>query len=171
MACETSVSVHTVPSLTHPRLSSALVSLAAGHNRGVRATGGAGRAWWWGGSRGEASSAVRTGSTDGAELAGGGVAGRWIDTERTEALLARVGQGVSRREGVTRVSGKEYPGRDLARLPASLKVLTPAQVMEIDRALEEIGPFGEVRLVKVKGRVRFIQRLESQDLGRPDPLE
>jgi hypothetical protein len=37
------------------------------------------------------------------------------------------------------------------RLPRPLKVLTPEQVAEIDRALEEVGPFGEVRLVKAKG--------------------
>ncbi len=47
-----------------------------------------------------------------------------------------------------------------------LTVLTPEQVLEVDRALAAIGPFGEVRLIKVKGRVRFIQRLESRDLLR-----
>jgi len=52
------------------------------------------------------------------------------------------------------------------RLPRPLKVLTPEQVAEIDRALEEVGPFGEVRLVKAKGKVRFIQRLESRELPR-----
>ena len=49
-----------------------------------------------------------------------------------------------------------------------LDVLTPEQVLEVDRALASIGPFGEVRLVKVKGRLRFIQRLESRDLSRAD---
>jgi hypothetical protein len=52
------------------------------------------------------------------------------------------------------------------RLLRPLKVLTPEQVAEIDRALEEVGPFGEVRLVKAKGKVRFIQRLESRELPR-----
>ena len=51
-----------------------------------------------------------------------------------------------------------------------LEVLTPEQVREVDRALASIGPFGEVRLVKVKGHVRFIQRLESRDLSRCNPL-
>jgi hypothetical protein len=51
-----------------------------------------------------------------------------------------------------------------------LDVLTPEQVLEVDRALASIGPFGEVRLVKVKGHVRFIQRLESRDLSRCSPL-
>ncbi len=50
------------------------------------------------------------------------------------------------------------------RLPRPLRVLTPEQVLEIDRALEAMGPFGEVRLVKVKGKLRFIQRLESREL-------
>lgn len=45
-----------------------------------------------------------------------------------------------------------------------LKVLTPEQVLEVDRALAAIGPFGEVRLIKVKGRLRFIQQLESRDI-------
>jgi hypothetical protein len=49
-------------------------------------------------------------------------------------------------------------------LPEPLRVLTPEQVLVVDRALASIGPFGEVRLVKVKGRVRFIQQLHSHSL-------
>jgi hypothetical protein len=45
-----------------------------------------------------------------------------------------------------------------------LHSLTPAQVLTIDRALTSLGPFGEVRIVKAKGRVRFIETLESQDM-------
>jgi hypothetical protein len=56
-------------------------------------------------------------------------------------------------------------------LPAPLRVLTPEQVMEVDRALAAIGPFGEVRLVKVKGRVRFIQQMVSLDLLQPSRTE
>lgn len=55
---------------------------------------------------------------------------------------------------------------EVIRLSQPLRVLTPEQVVEIDRALEEVGPFGEVRLVKAKGKVRFIQRLESRELPR-----
>ena len=51
-------------------------------------------------------------------------------------------------------------------LQQSLTMLTPEQVLEVDRALASIGPFGEVRLVKIKGRLRFIQQLESHDLSR-----
>ena len=53
-------------------------------------------------------------------------------------------------------------------IPELLKVLTPEQVMQIDRALGSVGPFGEVRLVKVRGRLRFIQQLDSYDLLRSD---
>ena len=49
-------------------------------------------------------------------------------------------------------------------LSEPLRILTPEQVLQVDRALAAIGPFGEVRLVKVKGRLRFIQQLESRDL-------
>lgn len=57
-------------------------------------------------------------------------------------------------------------GEKREQFPYPLKVLTPEQVAEIDRALESVGPFGEVRLVKVKGKLRFIQRLESRELSR-----
>lgn len=45
----------------------------------------------------------------------------------------------------------------------TLHSLTPRQVQMIDEALREVGPFGEVRLIKVKGRLRFIEKLESLD--------
>lgn len=51
-------------------------------------------------------------------------------------------------------------------LSQPLKNLTPEQILEIDRALEDVGLFGEVRLIKAKGKVRFIQRLESRELPR-----
>ena len=49
-------------------------------------------------------------------------------------------------------------------LSEPLRMLTPKQVLKVDQALASIGPFGEVRLIKVKGRLRFIQKLESHDL-------
>jgi len=57
-----------------------------------------------------------------------------------------------------------YPGVERGTLLERLQVLTPEQILEVDQALASIGPFGEVRLIKVKGRVRFIQQLESRDL-------
>lgn len=56
--------------------------------------------------------------------------------------------------------------RDNPSLAEALESLTPRQVLAVDRALAAVGDFGEVRLVKMKGRVRFIQQLESNDLLR-----
>ena len=48
----------------------------------------------------------------------------------------------------------------------SLKVLNSGQIQRIDNMLDEMGPFGELRLIKKKGRVRFIERVESFDLAQ-----
>jgi len=53
--------------------------------------------------------------------------------------------------------------RTIPPLVRPLKFLSERQIARIDRALSDIGPFGEVRLVKAKGRLRFIQRLDSED--------
>ena len=53
---------------------------------------------------------------------------------------------------------KEYP--IVLRRP--LQVLTVVQVEQIDRALASLGPFAEVRLIKNKGKLRFIQKLDSE---------
>ena len=45
-----------------------------------------------------------------------------------------------------------------------LRTLTPEQVRVIDEVLAALGSFGEVRIVKTKGRVRFIETLESRDM-------
>lgn len=58
---------------------------------------------------------------------------------------------------------KEFP-KEKRVVPVSqlmLHALTPEQVEMIDRALMDVGAFGEVRLVKVKGKLRYIQKLES----------
>jgi hypothetical protein len=49
---------------------------------------------------------------------------------------------------------------------AMLHTLSLTQVQAIDTALTEVGPFGEVRLVKVKGQLRYIQKLDSVDAPR-----
>ena len=49
-------------------------------------------------------------------------------------------------------------------LSRPLRILRPEQIVQVDGALASLGPFGEVRLVKVKGRLRFIERVESYDL-------
>lgn len=63
-----------------------------------------------------------------------------------------------------RIMTDEQPSKGAGGFAHLLKVLTPEQVLEVDRALAAIGPFGEVRLIKVKGRLRFIQQLESRDM-------
>lgn len=52
----------------------------------------------------------------------------------------------------------------IADLRLSLKVLNCVQVQRIDDLLNEIGPFGELRLIKKKGRLRFIETVESFDV-------
>ena len=44
-----------------------------------------------------------------------------------------------------------------------LKVLSCAQVVKIDEMLDELGPFGELRLIKKKGHLRFVEKVESFD--------
>ena len=68
--------------------------------------------------------------------------------------------------GRTRYTEGGGAARGGGSLKARLTQLTPGQVMAIDRALAGIGAFGEVRIVKAKGRVRFIETLESRDLMR-----
>jgi|APFre7841882724_1041349.scaffolds.fasta_scaffold487577_1 hypothetical protein len=43
-----------------------------------------------------------------------------------------------------------------------LKFLNPETANLIDRALQEVGDFGEVRLLVEKGRLRFIQKTRSE---------
>ncbi len=45
-----------------------------------------------------------------------------------------------------------------------LSILDAERVKRIEQALVEVGDFGEVRLIKVKGRLRFIQKVHSEEL-------
>jgi hypothetical protein len=45
-----------------------------------------------------------------------------------------------------------------------LRALKPAQVLAIDRALANLGAFGEVHIIKRQNRVRFMKTTESTDL-------
>lgn len=47
-------------------------------------------------------------------------------------------------------------------LTESLVRLSPTQIRRVDEALVRVGDFGEVRLVVTKGRLRFIQVLQSE---------
>ena len=49
-------------------------------------------------------------------------------------------------------------------LDRPLRVLTPGQIQKIDDALAGLGPFGEIRLIKNKGKLRFIQKVESESI-------
>jgi hypothetical protein len=49
-------------------------------------------------------------------------------------------------------------------LDRPLKVLTTWQIQKIDDALAGLGPFGEIRLIKNKGKLRFIQKVESESI-------
>ena len=49
-------------------------------------------------------------------------------------------------------------------LDKPLKVLTSRQIQKIDDALAGLGPFAEVRLIKNRGKLRFIQKLESESV-------
>ncbi len=59
--------------------------------------------------------------------------------------------GTSEPELIYRVASTSRP----------LKMLTERQIRQIDEALAALGPFAEVRLIKEKGRLRFIKKVES----------
>ncbi len=54
---------------------------------------------------------------------------------------------------------------DEITLKEPLAFLKPHQISQIDDALKEVGAFGEVRLVVVKGRLRFIQIMRSESVS------
>ena len=45
-----------------------------------------------------------------------------------------------------------------------LSVLKLEHIRQIDDALAELGPFGEVRIIKQRGKLRFIQKVESENI-------
>ena len=46
----------------------------------------------------------------------------------------------------------------------ALARLNPTLVRQVDEALARVGAFGEVRLIVVKGRLRFIQVMKSESV-------
>jgi len=48
-------------------------------------------------------------------------------------------------------------------------ILTAQQAQQINRALAEIGEYGEVRLIVEKGRLRFVQRVTSEEAASLAP--
>lgn len=59
---------------------------------------------------------------------------------------------------------KDHATEPVAQSPTSgrLKFLNAETACLIDRALQEVGDFGEVRLLVEKGRLRFIQKTRSE---------
>jgi hypothetical protein len=49
-------------------------------------------------------------------------------------------------------------------LDRPLSVLKLEHIRQIDDALAELGPFGEVRIIKQRGKLRFIQKVESENI-------
>jgi hypothetical protein len=54
--------------------------------------------------------------------------------------------------------------RKLAATSSALKILQPCQVEIIEQALQQIGEYGEVRLIVEKGRLRYIEVAKSMDV-------
>ncbi len=53
---------------------------------------------------------------------------------------------------------------------STLKVLDVRRLKKIDKALDQVGDSGEVRLVKEDGRLLYIQKLESAEFnGNEEP--
>ena len=52
-------------------------------------------------------------------------------------------------------------------LDRPLKFLTSRHIQQIDDILASLGAFAEVRLIKERGKLRFIQKLESESLLGP----
>jgi hypothetical protein len=50
------------------------------------------------------------------------------------------------------------------KLDRPLSVLKFEHIRQIDDALAELGPFGEVRIIKQRGKLRFIQKVESMSI-------
>lgn len=57
----------------------------------------------------------------------------------------------------------------MIRLREPLRVLTPGQITQIDRYLDDLEEFGRVTLVKRKGRLRFIEKTESVEAMHAEP--
>jgi len=57
-----------------------------------------------------------------------------------------------------------YETLPVSTLDRPLSVLKSEHIRKIDDALAELGPFGEVRIIKQRGKLRFIQKVESENI-------
>jgi hypothetical protein len=53
-------------------------------------------------------------------------------------------------------------------LNINVAMLDAVQVLAIDRALQQIGEFGEIHLIVKRGRVRFIGTLKTEAIDSQD---
>ena len=54
----------------------------------------------------------------------------------------------------------------ISRATEQIQFMTPHLVQRLETALTSVGAYGEVRLVVLKGRVRFIETMRSESIGR-----
>jgi hypothetical protein len=54
--------------------------------------------------------------------------------------------------------------REKKDIAISLRATNRAQILAIDRALQEIGDMGEIRLVVYRGRLRFLEKIKMERL-------
>jgi hypothetical protein len=54
----------------------------------------------------------------------------------------------------------------LSKTTERVQFMTPNLVQRLEAALGSVGAYGEVRLVVLKGRVRFIEIMRSESIGR-----
>jgi hypothetical protein len=59
-------------------------------------------------------------------------------------------------------ASSQAPERELSPL-----FLTPPIAAQVEQALCRVGAFGEVRLLVVKGRLRFIEIMRSETIQEP----
>ena len=69
--------------------------------------------------------------------------------------------------GLTHNRRARAPNLSLFGPDEPLLVLTPWQILQIDEALASLAASAEVRLVKTRGKLRFIEKLESVDMIGP----
>jgi hypothetical protein len=53
-------------------------------------------------------------------------------------------------------------------LSEPLRVLTSAQITQIDRYLADVEEFGRITLIKRGGKLRFIEKTESKEAIHPE---
>jgi hypothetical protein len=68
--------------------------------------------------------------------------------------------------GATNLFAADDSNRTLT-LDRPLKFLSCREIQQIDETLASLGAFGEVRLIKERGKLRFIQKLESEKMQGP----